>query len=260
MLASVADRLIGPRTKFKRAEEHFDQLYAEIRGFLSEPEPYRFGSEEEPRTGDKVYRVQVVEDPPPRVAAIVGDSVHNLRSALDLLAWQLVDAGGGTPDGNTMFPIKRTKKAFETTGLAQVGGASEDAIRVLKALKPYKGGNDALWRLHRLDANDKHNLLVVLGIGQPPVVIPIGAVPPDAETFPGLQLTLANRKFPLVDGDEVFRLPAEAKNTPMDQDPKFAAGVALSDGEVVHGEPLIPVLNDLGRTVEEIIELFAPLL
>lgn len=261
MVPAVSERLLGPRTKFKRVEEHFDQLYEEIRRFLDKPEPYRFFSEEEAGTGDKVYRVQVIENPPPRFAAIVGDIVHNLRSALDLLAWQLVEAGGGTPGKNTMFPIRATKEAFETTGLAQVNGASKDAIRILKALKPYKGGYAALWRLHRLDANDKHNLLVILGIATPQVIIPLVPGPVQADTaFFGAELTLANPTFPLVDGDEFFRLSAIVRNTPLHHDLKFTGSVGVSDGEVVHGESLIPVINDLARAIEEIIDLFVPCL
>jgi hypothetical protein len=43
-------------------------------------------------------------------------------------------------------------------------------------------------------------------------------------------------------------------------DVQFAFEIALSDGEVVHGESVVAVLNELGTTVDEIINLFAPLL
>ena len=36
---------------------------------------------------------------------ILGDLLHNLRSALDHLAWQLVVDGGGTPSQDTNFPV-----------------------------------------------------------------------------------------------------------------------------------------------------------
>src|SRR5690606_21763862 len=41
------------------------------------------------------------------VSAIVGDVLHNLRSALDQLAWQLVLFDGGTPNQLTTFPVLR---------------------------------------------------------------------------------------------------------------------------------------------------------
>jgi hypothetical protein len=255
--------LLGPKTKFERAKEHFDQLHAEMAAFHKR-DPYLVIGQDDPATGDKVFRVTVIEEPPPRFAAMVGDTVHNLRSALDLLAWQLVEAGGGTPGDTTMFPIRKSKKAFETAGLAQVEGASEEAIRILKELKPYKGENDALWRLNRLDANDKHRLLVVLGSAYQSVIISMkDFLLPDMEMddpVPELHLKPADRLFPLVDGAEVFRIAQAARGTPMDENPKFAFHIAISDGEVVHGEPLIPVLNDLGNAVKATLDLFVPLL
>lgn len=35
-------------------------------------------------------------------------------------------------------------------------GMCPKAIKAIDALKPYKGGNDALWRIHELDNIDKH--------------------------------------------------------------------------------------------------------
>lgn len=38
-------------------------------------------------------------------------------------------------------------------------------MSLLKALKPYKGGNEPLWGLNRLDILDKHRLLVPVAAG-----------------------------------------------------------------------------------------------
>ena len=38
--------------------------------------------------------------------------------------------------------------------------AAGEAIKRIDALKPYKGGNDVLWRLSRLNNIDKHRLLL----------------------------------------------------------------------------------------------------
>ena len=38
---------------------------------------------------------------------------------------------------------------------------------------PHKGGNDAFWRLHRLDANDKHRVLYVVGAAHNSVIVEI---------------------------------------------------------------------------------------
>jgi len=42
--------------------------------------------------------------------AAAGDIVHNLRSALDHLAFQLVLAGGHTPTTETAFPVGKSPR------------------------------------------------------------------------------------------------------------------------------------------------------
>ena len=40
----------------------------------------------------------------------------------------------------------------------------KDAVDAIDAIKPYKGGNDTLWRLHGLNNIDKHRLLITVGL------------------------------------------------------------------------------------------------
>jgi len=55
--------------------------------------------------GNLSFLVRIREDPPAEWSAIIGDAVHNARSALDHLAFALVEANGGSADENTTFPI-----------------------------------------------------------------------------------------------------------------------------------------------------------
>jgi hypothetical protein len=55
-----------------------------------------------------------------RVAVILGETVHNLRSALEQLAWQLVISHSGRPKGPKLktrveFPIKYHRNALTST-------------------------------------------------------------------------------------------------------------------------------------------------
>jgi hypothetical protein len=166
-----------------------------------------------------------------------------------------------------MFPVTREAKDFEPRMLSRVAGADKKAFGILKALKPYKGGNESIWRLHRLDANDKHQLLAVVGAAHRSVIFQMEVPPLKGKvpvTPPTLSLTPADTQFPLKHGDELFRINAEVRHalgkSPVRDDVQFAFEIALSDGEVVHGESVVAVLNELGTTVDEIINLFAPLL
>src|ERR1700687_47569 len=90
--------------KIERAKEHIRNLEAEINAFWT-PDRYAIAPEVDHRTGDEVFKIHGNLEVPARWGCIVGEVVHNLRSALDHLAWQLVLANGGTPNRATEFPI-----------------------------------------------------------------------------------------------------------------------------------------------------------
>src|SRR5215470_372974 len=91
-------RLEAIMVKVKRAEEHIRDLQTEIESFRDgPPKPYIIQTENDPQTGELLYKATYVRDVPIRFAAIAGDVLQNLRSALDHLAWQLVEAAGNTP-------------------------------------------------------------------------------------------------------------------------------------------------------------------
>jgi hypothetical protein len=97
------------------------------------------------------------------VLAGAGDVIQNLRSALDHLAFQLVmvgtnDVGPANPS-RIQFPIHRDRGTYDSNKSARTEGMREDAKLAIDAAKPYKGGNEALWRIHELNNIDKHRML-----------------------------------------------------------------------------------------------------
>jgi len=272
----MTHRLDGPRTKIEGAKEHIAELDAELRRYR-EREPYRLFVEDEPESGDRVYRIKIIEQPPRRVARIVGDVLANARAALELLAWQLVESHSGLParEGDRKrigFPISESVEEFETKGLRKVDGASQQAKDLLRAIKPYKGGNDSLWRLHHLNRVDHHRLIGLLGGAHQGVSLiwpPAGFRPEVARAFDitvdevprvTLRIKPADRQFPLKDGDEVFRISKPSIEIQGDEHPQIAIDIALSQPEILEGEPMLPTLHQLTSAVEESVELFAPLL
>jgi hypothetical protein len=85
----LPDALLGPRLKLLRFEDHFAALKRATRAFL-ESQPYRVPSEVKAGGYEHIWRAVEVKRPDPRLGVIIGDCLHNLRSALDHLAWQLV--------------------------------------------------------------------------------------------------------------------------------------------------------------------------
>lgn len=263
----------GVRVKVERAKEHIDYLGTLVRAFFRS-EPYKVVSYNEPDTGDLVYKAKVLAQPPLWWSAVVGDAIHNLRSSLDLLVCEMVRAEGNPVTEYTGFPIFKSADAFKSGYLAKVKGAPKTALDLIKKAKPYKGGDEAFWRLHRLDITDKHNLLVPVGAAYQRAIVDLGPVLdslPDMSpelAFPaGVPLPIGilpdDRRFPLEDGAELHRVLARDRfRNPMAQPqhkPQFASAVAFDEGEVVEGESLMPALLQLAQFVEGFVESFPPL-
>ena len=254
----------GPRIKVQRAKKHIYELDAEIAEFWRR-NPYSVVTEEETDTGDKVWRVKVRIQPPLRWALIVGDAVHNLRSSLDLLVNQLVIAEGRfEPSDKTAFPIGWTAEDYKTKAARVTKGISEVAEEMIAALKPYKGGNEALWRLHRLDILDKHRLLVTVGAAHKNVIMPMASRDWLGGAFNDLRLSIVpeDREFPLKDSDEIFRVAKAAREQGDEQydDTQFTFEIALNEPGIIEGEAVLPALHELANLVQGIVTAFEPLL
>lgn len=91
-----------------RARHHFDEL----RKVCDKAIKQSAGEPFVKREGDwEVVRVPIREFPP-WPSLISGDYAHNLRSALDHLAWELVKVSGAKPGAWTSFPTYGNKDDF----------------------------------------------------------------------------------------------------------------------------------------------------
>jgi hypothetical protein len=92
--------------KVERAKLHQADLAQRLAAVLG-PDKQHFVLEPDPQTGWYALRVFGVPAIDPMWRTIIGDCLHNLRSALDHLAWRLVHLAGKKPtDGDmTTFPI-----------------------------------------------------------------------------------------------------------------------------------------------------------
>ncbi len=107
-----------------------------------------------------VWVARVKRTVPKEFAVVIGDVVHNLRAALDLLATDLVRLNG--QDGSSVyFPFAQTDANLERQIKEKnFRRAHPDVVALLRSLKPYTGGNVALRGLHDLDIQDKHQALI----------------------------------------------------------------------------------------------------
>lgn len=247
----------GPRAKVERADEHIRDLVTEIERF-HDRNPYEVVREIEAETGDLHYRFRLRVPLLPRFSLIVGDAVHNLRSALDLLYRRLVEVNRKRPSESDAFPIFKSRTKAKP-GLGQVEGRiGKTAARIVGSLKPYPGGNEGLWRLRELDVIDKHRLLLPVWATGAVVLRYRDIVPWQKEPiiFPPLVIREDPREC-LQDDSLLYTFPVGQEMSETHEEPEFRIEIALNEPPIVQCEPLIPTLNDLAGLVSEIVELFA---
>src|ERR1051325_6580519 len=109
--------LFGPRLKIQRAGEQFKDLRAAIKAFLK-GKPYDIERQVDLDAKMIRYVVRIRKSVPPMWSAIVGEVIHDFRSALDYLVWQLVIHETGAPptSNKTQYPIFETEAGFNSRG------------------------------------------------------------------------------------------------------------------------------------------------
>lgn len=144
----------------RRGKEHSYVLDAELQKFW-DSKPCTVVHEYDAKHSRNLYRFKVHRAAPLNAwALIIGDAVHNARSALDYIAWRL--AGGIIEDTRTLFPICRDVAEFEEAARRRLKRVHQEAVAAIGEIQPYLRPNlkeSALWTLDELDRRDKHRLL-----------------------------------------------------------------------------------------------------
>jgi hypothetical protein len=261
--------LTDAKLKIQRAYKHFGDFYDLLDAFIKS-DPCHIIPERDPNTHEVIYRVgsDIVIDNDLRL--IAGDMIQNLRSALDYSACALVLANGGNVGTHTSFPILPdalgTPKG-ESEFTRKVEGMSDKAKDLIRACKPYQGGNKTLWWLHELNRREKHRLLFAVGgfINNWSITQHIDATNAplrDVERWgrayasdeAWAQVRLAS--FPLKAGDVLF---VDRPNAPINKDIKFGVQVAIHEPGICDAEPLVSVLWGSFVVVRGIVETFTGL-
>jgi hypothetical protein len=159
------------RAKVRRARVHLQKLADDSTTFLRD-HPYEIVAEKNRNTGfvDIVAHARGPEEPVPDDLGIVaGDALHNLRSALNYLAWRL-SKGSGANDRATQFPIFFDEVAriypepvatryhnAESRLLSRVDPADRALI---ERMQPYHGGRGELLQvIGFFNDMDKHRVI-----------------------------------------------------------------------------------------------------
>jgi hypothetical protein len=253
--------LDGCWSKLARAEAHLDALDTDIRAWLKVHEQSAISGHFYPEAKLQAYWWDV-PDPPLMWGIQVGDVVHNLRSALDHLVWQLSKTPKSGVGGN-QFPILKDEpqQGFDarTKGGMLYGVPGPERTKI-EGLQPYirdpgAKDNNALVLLNDLSNTDKHQLVHFLAFQWNPATPPfrafggngdVGAinfiwVPPDRQLKPGAVLAC----FGVVD--------VRGPNPQVEMEGGPTVQIRLENGKNA-----IRLLSDIALAVQAIINCFIP--
>jgi hypothetical protein len=241
------DHFSASRLKVKRAKQHIDDINSALTEFLNS-DFYTVSVDKDFEKGSNHLCIDIKPTPFPfhGAALVIGDALHNLRSALDILYYGFVSG----PTDWTSFPIRDTRDELviplnSALEKKQITSVIYDLI--LDDVKPYAAGNHALWGLHNLNITDKHQLLIPLL---------------KLFRFDGIRLEddkhspINERKPYFMDESSRIRLPSDINIYVKDKG-HVTAAVLFDFGTIFENKAVVPTLHSIAVEVTRTIEAFA---
>lgn len=239
--------MLGPKLKLDRARQHIGELKRQAAAF-GKRRPYRIVLEAADKPHMVKFTVRIRENIPKYLAPIVGDIVHNMRSALDQVACAIVP--GGISDGVVQFPFTASADTLEATIQSRhIDRADAKAVDIIRQMKPYPGGNDTLNGIQLLDNTDKHRLLipVIAHTGIADFTLKAGTSVVDFKNFGVIGVK---------DGQILVVSPMPG-NMKLGDEINATFAVAFGEGPF-ENVPIIDWLNTVASHLDGVIDLFKP--
>jgi hypothetical protein len=147
------------RLKIERANKHISDLEARLDGLQNK---ILVSVERNPHSGSERIKYDLQDRAVADDAAILmGDAVHNLKCALDYTWARTIERTIPTLNEFTKFPVY-PKDSLEGALRGKKIDVSCGPLfnLIVSQIKPYDGGNFAIWSVHQIDKGDKHRLLI----------------------------------------------------------------------------------------------------
>lgn len=244
------DRIVAIDDRLAHADENLERIKETLRTYYAS-DAYRISGEFDPNEGRGARATGAIIPPPLRLFTLTGDVLHEWRSSLDQLMWQLVCANGGQPGDETVMPlipvaplpIKRGPNRGTLPWPNVQGGLSDEARQILAGAQPYVFGADfalhPLYQLHELNIIDKHRHVAIKRAGLFNLVI---AGDDPLPWFTWTARTITSSEY----GAEVQLLPDEAD---VDVDARATLQVMLHEPDAGVQQPLLKTLEVIRLSV-----------
>src|SRR6266496_6459714 len=152
--------------KVERAGKHLNTLNKTVRAFeSSKRQPYDVRRQFDSERSEYIWYGVIRRYPSPNIPLILGDFIHNLRSALDHLAYASRSIYAPIDDEDTQFPIFDRSTQFDVKALS-LRYIRTDIRDHMQTFQPYHGLNDRerrfLRTLRDLSNLDKHRRIALV--------------------------------------------------------------------------------------------------
>lgn len=248
----------GAIGKLIRARFQLQDLNERLRDFV-EARPYRIREEFKLRpgqdVGDYTFTIRDVSVPNREWGVLIGEIVHNLRSALD----HTVYAAAENPSRETEFPIFKHRESWDKYSSAPLYSVPEKARLVIQQAQPYRMQPDPTLHdlniLHAMWNHDKHRLVHATALVMAEPGPPIRAVS-------GVEKITKTRYFsrPLEDGVDIAKAvvrPTPGLQPKLQMDGKLPMGVAFAEGidgcQSLKGLHVLAVLDNMYGAVHHLV-------
>lgn len=244
----------GPKLKVNRAKRHISEINSEIRGFL-ERDPDVSVVESYRDAGQYTCTYSFNDAVPDEWTTIIGDAIHNLRSALDHLAVDLVRLNNKSTK-RVYFPFCDGRDSLECMiKNRHINRAAPDVVDIIRSLKPYHGGDEALRALHDLDIADKHAPLIDIRRRVHEIYVEIMERAVITGSCTNAMVQSVAKRTTGVESSSIALAAPVSKDGHIDKKFSISAEVVLNKGCFID-KPLVPTLHQLAELVDGITQTF----
>jgi hypothetical protein len=241
------------RIKIDRAKRHLQEFRSEVDSYFRRGGAYvafEIAEEYSRATGGEngSFTYREPEPIPNSWAAIIGDTIHNLRASLDLLASDVHRITEGKPKDapHVHYPFCNDKSGLpDMIKLRRLNHIGKEFLDLIKLTAPYKGGNVGLRAVHDLDLLDKHQALI------PTVSIVAMDWPVEIKQGPK-QFTTGAAK----DGQRLMIFPTAFAKLPNGSRIKADFSIAFGEVGTFMGADISKQLTACVVSIEAIVNLF----
>jgi hypothetical protein len=256
--------------RVERAKEQRADLELEMRAW-AKTGAYEVVSHFDDQSGYTFFRLNSVAAASPKMTALIAETIHSLRTALDNLAYQLFLVCRTDPadEGERVyFPIYDDTKPLKTDPFRPVESFRNEIVDVFRKINPCKTWNPMLWVLHRLDIIDKHRRILTctlvhhsLYIGEAMKQLLGETGYADMIPVIGLRsqfLTSTRTGKRAQVGDILFvGMPGDEE---VNKKLQFTFDISFAEPGIIEGQSIVKTIDEMVVLVEGIVSSFEPFL